>query len=72
MGTGRMASNEWPGWNTEQRRGFLLSNEFTVMLRGREFPSESRIEVVPGVAYGVQRRLDPEGPSGYLRGGTEA
>ena len=28
-----------------------MDNEFTVILRGREFPPEWRIEVVPGDAY---------------------
>ena len=51
VGTGRMASVEWPRWTRAQRRRFLMDNEFTVILRGREFPPEWRIEVVPGDAY---------------------
>ncbi len=50
-GTGRFASDEWPSWSKRERRRFLLDNGFTVILRGKNFPKEWRIEVIPGEAY---------------------
>jgi hypothetical protein len=49
VGTGRMASDEWPSWSKSERRKFLIDNEFTVSLRGKDSPK--RIQVIPGERY---------------------
>jgi site-specific DNA recombinase len=49
--TGRMVSDEWPGWTKAERRAFLMHDEFTVILRGNEFPKNWRIQVKPGEPY---------------------